>query len=172
MATLRKGACYSKRITRAYTRKSKYMKKGFIKAIPTIKVVRYTMGEPKKDFNYSLKLVSNQPVQVRHNALESSRQIVNRNLNEKVGPSNYLFQINAYPHHVLRENRMLSGAHADRLQTGMSHSFGKPVGTAAQVPKGKTLFTIKVNKEHIELARLALKTATPRLPGTYTIIIT
>ena len=171
MATLRKGRCYSK-ITRPWTRKSKFKKKGFIKAIPTIKVVRFTMGDPKKDFKYSIKLISKVPHQIRHNALESSRQIVNRSLNDKVGPSNYLFQINAYPHHVLRENRMLSGAHADRLQTGMSHSFGKAMGTAAQVHKGKTLFTVKVNKEHIDLARIALKTATPRLPGTYTIEIT
>ncbi|MBS3149158.1 50S ribosomal protein L16 [Candidatus Woesearchaeota archaeon] len=171
MVTLRKGSCYSK-ITRPWTRKSKYKKKGFIKAIPTIKVVRYTMGDPKKEFNYTIKLISKKPHQIRHNALESSRQIVNRALNEKVGPSNYLFQINAYPHHVLRENRMLSGAHADRLQTGMSHSFGKAMGTAAQVPKGKVVFTVKVNKEFIDLARVALKTATPRLPGTYTIEIT
>lgn len=171
MATLRKGLCYSK-ITRPWTRKSKFKKKGFIKAIPTIKVVRYTMGDPKKDFKYNIKLIAKKPHQIRHNALESSRQIVNRALNEKVGPSNYLFQINAYPHHVLRENRMLSGAHADRLQTGMSHSFGKAMGTAAQIPKGKTVFTVKVNKEFIEQARLALKTATPRLPSTYTIEIT
>jgi len=171
MATLRKGHCYSS-ITRPYTRKSKYKKKGFIKAIPTIKVVRYAMGDPQKEFKYNVKLISKQPIQIRHNALESSRQIVNRALNDKVGPSNYFFQINTFPHHVLRENRMLSGAHADRLQTGMSHSFGKAIGTAAQIPKGKTLFTVKVNKEFIDLARLALKTATPRLPGTYTIDIT
>lgn len=171
MATLRKGHCYSK-ITRPWTRKSKFKKKGFIKAIPTIKVVRYTMGDPKKDFKYNIKLISKQAIQIRHNALESSRQIVNRALNNKVGPSNYLFQINTFPHHVLRENRMLSGAHADRLQTGMSHSFGKAMGTAAQITKGKTLFTVKVNKEFIDQARVALKTATPRLPGTYTIEIT
>jgi hypothetical protein len=39
MATLRKANAYRK-VTRAYTRKSKYKKKGFIKAAPNHKIVR------------------------------------------------------------------------------------------------------------------------------------
>ena len=96
MATLRKGHCYSN-ITRAYTRKSKFQKKGFIKAIPTIKVVRYSMGDPKKEFKYAIRLISKVPHQIRHNALESSRQIVNRALSEKVGISNYFFRHTGNP---------------------------------------------------------------------------
>ena len=164
MAGLRKGHCYTN-MERPYTRRSKYKKKGFIKAIPTVKVVRYEMGDSKKTYDSKVLLVSKQDIQIRHNSIESARQIINRNLNEKIGPTNYYFQVNMVPHHVLRENKMLGGAHADRLQTGMAHSFGKAVGLAAQVKIGKTMFTVLVNKDNVEIARSALSKANPRLPG-------
>ena len=163
MGTLRKGHCYNK-ITRPYTRKSKFKKKGFIKTIPPIKLARFTMGDRTKTFTSKVVLVTKNDVQIRHNALESARQIVNRNLNKHIGPTNYFFQVNAYPHHILRENKMLSGAHADRLQTGMAHSFGRPVGAAAQVKKNHTIFTVSVNKENINKAIEALKKAASRVP--------
>src|SRR3989344_1612435 len=169
MTTLRKGKCYTN-LTRSYTRKSKFKKKGFIKAIPTNKIVRYDMGDSKKSFPYKVQLVSREDIQLRHNSIESARLVVNRAIQERLG-NNYHLQLHLYPHHILRENKMLSGAHADRLQTGMAHSFGKAVGLAAQVKKGKTIFTANVNKEHIDLVRQALHKACPRLPGQYTIEI-
>ena len=165
MGTLRKGNCYTN-LTRAYTRKSKSKKKGFIKTIPPSKVVRFDTGDLKKQFNSRVELISKVPIQIRHNAIESARLIVNRNLTKKIGANNYHLQINIYPHHILRENKMISGAHADRLQRGMQKSFGKPIGLAAQIRKGKTLFTAYVDEAHVETARDALKKATPRLPGT------
>ena len=51
MATLRKGKCYSKPNTRPYTRKSKYKKKGFIKAVPDSKLARFHMGDKLKNFH-------------------------------------------------------------------------------------------------------------------------
>ncbi|HLC56612.1 MAG TPA: 50S ribosomal protein L16 [Candidatus Nanoarchaeia archaeon] len=170
MATLRKGKCY-RFIERPYTRKSKFKKKGYIKSVPPLKVVSFGMGDPKKDYTNKVRLVSTLPHQIRHNAIESARQLVNRSLTEKIPSGAYNFIITMYPHHLLRENKMLGGAHADRLQSGMAHSFGKTVGSAAQVKVGKTVFMVKVNKENIDHARSSLKKATPRLPGTYTILI-
>ncbi len=164
MAGLRKGHCYNK-IEKPYTRKSKFKKKGFIKAVPTSKIVRFDMGDAKKQFDSTVMIVSKTDVQIRHNAIESARQIINRNLNEKIGPSNYRFQVHMFPHHILRENKMLGGAHADRLQTGMAHSFGKPCGLASQVKIGKTMFSVYVNSENVETARVALLKCTPRMPG-------
>ena len=66
---------------------------------------------------------------------------------------------------------MLGGAHADRLQTGMAHSFGKVINSCAQVKKGKTLFTAFVNDNGIEVAKAALKSANPRMPGKCTVEI-
>jgi len=171
MATLRKGKCYRK-VVRAYTRKSKFRKKGFIKTVPNIKIARFNMGDPKKKFSHRVILYSKEKVQMRHNAIESCRQIVNRNLVKKTGgPKNYYFHVNIYPHHVLRENKMLTGAHADRLQSGMAHSFGKTMGTAAQLKKGSTIFTIHVDENHVQIAKDALKKAYPRLAGRFGIEI-
>src|SRR3989344_1206597 len=118
MATLRKGHCYTD-VERAYTRRSKFKKKGFIKAIPPSKISRYDMGDLKKEFPAKLELKSNKDIQIRHNSLESARQIVNRRLSKKLGPLGYHLKIMVYPHHVLRENKMITGAGADRMQTGM-----------------------------------------------------
>ena len=168
MATLRKGKCY-RHMTRPYTRRSKVKAKAYIKTVPPSKVVRYDMGDPKKNYNYELVLISREVGQIRHNAIESARQVVNRKLQEGLGQKAYCLKLLLYPHHILRENKMLSGAHADRLQTGMAHSFGRTVGLAVRAKKGKALFSVKVLTNGVEQARKALKLATPRLPGTYSI---
>ena len=170
MATLRKGKCYTK-VVRPYTRKSKVKAKNYIKSIPTNKIVRYDIGELTKKFKYEVNLISKQNIQIRHNAIESARLVANRRLHTKLGPKNYHFKIMIYPHHILRENKMLSGAHADRLQSGMKHAFGKPVGLAAQVKSGKVVFSTRVDENGLKIAREAIKTTIPRLPGKFTIEI-
>ena len=167
MASLRKGKCY-RNIVRAYTRRSKVRGKDYIKAIPNSKVVTFNMGELNGKFSHCVYLVAKADHQIRHNALESSRQIVNRHI-MKIGNKNYFFHILAYPHHVLRENKMLSGAGADRMQTGMSHAFGRAVGLAAQIKKGKRVFVVKVNAAHLDAAKNILKLAFHRMPGKYII---
>ena len=169
MVGLRKGRCYSK-ITNPYTRKSKVKSKSYIKSIPQNKVVRYDMGNSKGNFDHKINLVSNQDIQIRHNALESARLVVFRRLQE-LGNNNFYLKLKAYPHQVIRENKMLSGARADRLQTGMSHPFGKPIGLAAQAKKGTVIFSLDINKDNIIKATEALKLATPRIPGRYLIEI-
>tara|TARA_Y100000034_G_scaffold92364_1_gene111612 strand:- start:209 stop:727 length:519 start_codon:yes stop_codon:yes gene_type:complete len=162
MASLRKGRCYSKPV-KAYTRKSKVKAKSYIKTTPANRIVRYDMGNLKGEFNHTVNLIVNQDIQIRHNAIESARLVVFRRL-QKTGLNNFYFKIKTFPHHILRENKMLSGARADRLQTGMSHAFGKPMGLAAKLKKGKVIFSIKVNKEHIKQATESIKLAIPRLP--------
>ena len=169
MAGLRKGKCY-RTIKRAYTRKSKYRAKGFIKSVPNSKIIRYDMGDVKKPFTHRVDYVAKEGVQVRHNALESCRQIINRNLVRGL-TRDYHFKIRAYPHHVLRENKMLTGAGADRMQTGMQRAFGKAIGVAAQVKRGKVLFSIAVDKAGVQIAKNALEKANPRLPGKYTVVV-
>ena len=173
MVKLRKGIAYRRKdnVKRPYTRKSKYRAKSFIKANPPSKVVRYDMGTVKNDFQVHVYVISDDNLQIRHNAIESARQIINRNLTNKLGQNNYFFQVHMVPHHILRENKMLGGAHADRLQTGMAHAFGKPVGLASQVKTGKVMFSVNVNAENIESAKESLLKATPRLPGRATIEI-
>jgi large subunit ribosomal protein L10e len=164
MASLRKANAYRK-VTRAYTRKSKYKKKGFIKAVPQHKIGRFHMGDNKKEFPGSVRLVSKEKFQIRHNALESVRILINRQLIKKFGNKGYHFYLNIYPHHVLRNNRMLTGAGADRMQTGMQQGFGKVEGTAAQVKNGTTLFTVNIPEDGVDFVKELLTKAKPRIAG-------
>ncbi|MEM4244897.1 MAG: 50S ribosomal protein L16, partial [Candidatus Nanoarchaeia archaeon] len=83
--------------------------------------------------------------------------------------SNFRLKLKLYPHHVLRENKMLTGAGADRMQSGMQHAFGRPVGLAARVKKGQVVFSAEVDSDGVDVARNALAMAKPRLPGKFTI---
>lgn len=163
MANLRKGRCYS-RLIKAYTRRSKVKSKSYIKTTPVNKIVKYNMGNLKEKFEHTIHLISSQNIQIRHNALESARLVILRRI-QKIGLNNFHLKIKTYPHHILRENKMLSGARADRLQTGMSHAFGKAMGLAAQVKKGKTIISIDINKEHLKQGTESIRLAIPRLPG-------
>ena len=165
MAALRKGHCYKHNTTRPYTRKSKYRKKGFIKSMPSSKLNRFHMGDTKKQFPKTIRLVTKEYFNIRHNALESCRILVNRQLQAALGPKGYHFKVNLYPHHILRENKMLTGAGADRMQSGMKHSFGKPMGLAARAKKGSTVFLVNTNEKDVDTAIKYLKRAGPRLPG-------
>ncbi len=169
MAKTRKFIAY-RRLKRPYTRISKFRKKSYIRTRPASKVVRYEMGNSNKKFNYTLSLVAKEMIQIRHNAIESGRQSANKVLERQIGKSNFHFKMRIYPHHIMRENPLAAGAGADRMSTGMKMAFGKPIGAAAQLRKpGKTVLDIHVNKEHITLARTAMKRFMYKLPGTYSI---
>ncbi len=166
---LRKGHCYTK-LKRAYTRKSKYKRKGYVKSVPVTRVIRYDMGDLRKKFSFKVTLNVKAGIQIRQNSLESCRLIINRHLNKALG-TNYYLKLHVYPHHVLRENRMLTGAGADRMQTGMQKAFGTPVNIAAQMKKNQTLFSVKVDEADTLKAKAALQKARPRLPGSFSIEI-
>jgi large subunit ribosomal protein L10e len=132
--------------------------------------VRFDAGDVSKEFPFTLNLVSKSALQIRDNAIESARQTCNRLLEKTLGKGGYRFMTRIYPHHVLRENPLASGAGADRLSTGMAHSYGKSIGIAAQIKVGQPLFTIHINKEHLATARLALKRASYKVPCSCSIV--
>ncbi len=169
MARLRKFVAY-RHMERPYTRFSKYKKLSYVRSRPVCKVVRFDVGDVGKKFPLTLHLVSKSDLQIRDNAIESARQTSNRVLENALGKSGYRFMTRIYPHHVLRENPLAAGAGADRLSTGMAHSFGKSIGIAAQVKAGKPLFTVHVGKENIDVARKALKRASYKVPCKCSII--
>ncbi len=124
----------------------------------------------KKGFSHKILIVTKKAIQIRDNAIEASRQLLHRHL-EKNFKKDYYMEVNAYPHHILRENKMLTGAGADRMQTGMQHSFGKPVGVAAQMLKGSKIFTIACNEKDIPLIRQIIKKTMPKLPKEKVILV-
>src|SRR3989304_2702951 len=140
---LRPGRCY-RRLERPYTRQStRVPKKGYVKGVPKPKITEFELGT-KGVYDNALFLVSERDVQIRHNALEASRVTAVQLLEKNIGKGGVFFlKIRVYPHHVLRENAMATGAGADRFQSGMRESFGKPIGTAARVRAGQTLMEIQ-----------------------------
>ncbi len=169
MARLRKFCCY-RGYKRAYTRFSKYKKLCYVRARPANRISRYT-GGTQATYDIDVHLISRAGVQIRDAALESARQTANRVLEGTLGKAGYFFQMRVYPHHILRENPLASGAGADRLSTGMAHNYGKPIGIAAQIKQGQAIFTVKTSKDNIPLARKALKRGSSKLPCSCSIIV-
>lgn len=170
MAKMRKFVSY-RRLERPYTRKSKFRKLMYVRGRPHSKIVRFVMGNKKKTFPFSAKLVSKTDLQIRHNALESSRMSANRRLEKALGRMGYLLRIHTYPHHILRENPLASGAGADRLSTGMKKSFGKPISVASRVKRGSVIFEIGIEEKHIPIAKKALNIVASKLPNSWQIIV-
>jgi len=140
-----------------------YTRREFVKGFPPPKINKFTMGDTKARFEYEGKLIALEKAQIRHSALEAARVATNRGLMEKL-VNNYYLHVHPYPHTILRENKMIFGAHADRLQDGMRRSFGKPVGTAARIRANQTIITVRVNADSIELAKESLKNGGAKLP--------
>ncbi len=174
MATLRKASAYSKKIVVPYTRISKRKQKSYIKTVPQQKIVKFTMGnEPlfeQGKMPLQLTVVSKEKAQIRHNALEACRQFINKKLDIELA-GQYVFKVYPFPHHIQRENKMLTGAGADRMQTGMQLSFGKSVGKAAIVKPGSRIFMIAVQTpKAVSYSRHILKQIKPKLPCRTSII--
>ncbi|HII17618.1 TPA: 50S ribosomal protein L16 [Candidatus Woesearchaeota archaeon] len=163
MARLRKAISY-RRLERPHTRVSKFTAKSFVKTTHNTKISSFNMGNPQKDFPYAVTLRTKADLQIRDNAMNSAREASNRIMEKTIGAGNYYLRVNCYPHHILRENPLASGAGADRFSTGMAKSFGKPIGQAVRAKKGKGLFTIFVEKQNLELAKKALHRASGKLP--------
>jgi large subunit ribosomal protein L10e len=164
MAALRPGRCYST-VKRPYTRVSKHKpKKSYVKGVPLRKIRSFEIGKPKPEYSIRAVLVTKKAVQIRHNALEAARIATNKALESKLGIDMYFMKILIFPHHILRENPMATGAGADRYQTGMRLSFGKPHGTAAQVKKGQSIIEVRVSPGKEAVAKRALKVASSKIP--------
>jgi len=65
---------------------------------------------------------------------------------------------------VLRENKLATGAGADRVSSGMRAAFGKAVGTAARVQAGDILMIVRVPVASLTFAKNALWSASIKLP--------
>ena len=169
MSGLRKASAYSKKKVVPYTRVSKKKGKSYVKTVPQQKIVKFSMGSQalynEGKLPHEISLISKQKVQIRHNALEACRQYINKKLDEALS-GQYLFRIIPFPHHIQRENKMLTTPGADRMQSGMQLAFGKSSGKAAIVKEGSGIFFLAVPTERdVKLARDVLRQIKPKLPG-------
>jgi large subunit ribosomal protein L10e len=141
-----------------------YTRLKYIHGTPPPKISKFMMGDLKTKFEYRISLIAQGPVQIRHNALESARVAANKVLFDSLGETGYKIHLKVYPHVILRENRMIATAGADRLQEGMRRSFGKPTSRAARIKTGQSILDIYVNGNAVETAKQALRVGTTKLP--------
>jgi large subunit ribosomal protein L10e len=103
-------------------------------------------------FPLCIHLVSNESEQLSSEALEAARICANKYLVKYIGKENFHIRVRVHPHHVVRINKMLTCAGADRLQTGMRGAYGKPQGKVARVNIGQTLMSVRAreaSKDHL-----------------------
>lgn len=98
-------------------------------------------------------------------SLEAARIAANKYMVKNAGKDAFHLRVRVHPYHVLRINKMLSCAGADRLQTGMRGAFGKPYGLCARVSIGKILMSIRCRDSHAHVAEEALRRAKFKFPG-------
>jgi large subunit ribosomal protein L10e len=150
------GSMYREISNPAYTRRE------YITGVPGSKIAQHNMGALKThpdDYPVHISLRVEEECQVRHGALESARLSANRLMLKQVGQENYKMVLRKFPHHVIRENKQATGAGADRVSDGMRQSFGRPVGTAARIPRNDTVFTIYCDPADAAVAKDALRRA-------------
>ena len=144
-------------------------KKNYIRALPHTSLLVFNMGVDKDNYDLKATLNTTYPIQLRSNALEAARQIINKYLEIKI-PGGYYFKILVYPHNVIREHKMATGAGADRISQGMSHAFGKPIGLAARLIKDQPVFMVKTSKQNMPFVREAFSRARSKLSGSYKVV--
>ena len=142
-----------------------YTRKEYMGGVPAPRINQFEQGDLRSNFPVSLSLNVKEACQIRHTALEAARISANRALSKKAGANGFFMKVRVYPHNVLRENKLATGAGADRVSDGMRAAFGKAVGTAARVKRNQTIMTIKVGKQHIDAAKEALNRAAVKLPS-------
>jgi len=145
-------------IERPYTRTSKSVpRKSYVVGVPFPKTHQFEMGNKAGNFDTVLYGIARDAVQIRDPAIEAARIVSHKFLETKLGATNYFMKILVYPHQVIREKPIATGAGADRYSQGMARAFGKPATTAVQTSKGKRLVELRIHKNNLETAKLAIR---------------
>ena len=167
---LRRANSYSKKHVVPNTRISKQKKYAYAKVVPPALIVKFRMGNLKGfeagKLPHVLTLVTDHPVQIRQNALEACRQFIDKKLFVEMN-GQYFFRVIPYTHHIQRENKMLTGAGADRTQKGMQLSFGRAIAKAAILRKGEPILSVAVaTPKACSFVRKVFKQINSKLPCT------
>merc|ERR1712037_693449 len=97
--------------------------------------------------------------QITSEAMEAARIACNKYMITHGGRDFFHIKVRPHPFQVLRINKTLSCAGADRLSTGMRGAFGKSYGTAARVRIGQVLISVRTKEEKAHIAVEALRHA-------------
>ena len=98
-----------------------YPKSRYCRGVPDPKIRIYDVGMKKKgvdEFPFCVHLVSWEKENVTSEALEAARIACNKYMAKFAGKDAFHLRVRVHPFHVLRINKMLSCAGADRLRLG------------------------------------------------------
>merc|ERR1712113_593484 len=129
-----------------YCKNKPYIKSRYLRGAPESKIRIYDVAAKKESvdrFPFVMHLVSDEREQITSEATEAARVCANKYLTKMLGKDNFHLRMRLHPYHVIRVNKMLSCAGADRLQTGMRHAFGKPLLLAARVKIGQIMMSVR-----------------------------
>jgi len=157
-----------------YCKNKPYPKSRFNRGVPDPKIRIFDLGRKRAtvdDFPLCIHLVSNEYEQLSSEALEAARICANKYLVKTSGKEGFHLRVRAHPYHVVRINKMLSCAGADRLQTGMRGAWGKPNGTVARVNIGQILMSVRTRDSNRAFALEALRRSQYKFPGRQKIIV-
>ncbi|MCI4346376.1 MAG: 50S ribosomal protein L16 [Thermoplasmata archaeon] len=140
-----------------------FTRQEYMGGIPQCRITQFDTGNLREPFAFELSLGMEEAAQVRDIALEAARISAVRVM-EAAAPNGYRLKVRRYPHQILREHKMATGAGADRISDGMRRAFGKPVGHAVRGQIGAILITVYTSLAHIADAKEALRKASHKLP--------
>jgi len=151
-----------------------FPKSRYNRGVPDSRIRIYDAGKKKalpEEFPVCVHLVSLEKEQISSEALEAARIAANKYLIKFCGKDAFHIRCRVHPWHVIRINKMLSCAGADRLQTGMRGAFGKPTGKVARVIIGQVLYSVRVKDAHKHHAMEALRRAKFKFPGRQSVVV-
>jgi large subunit ribosomal protein L10e len=158
-----------------YCKNKPYIKSRYCRGVPDSKLRIYDLGRKKAgidEFPCCVHLCSLEKEQISSEALEAARVACNKYIVKFAGKDAFHMRIRVHPYHVLRINKMLSCAGADRLQTGMRGAFGKPLGLVARVRIGQILLSVRCKQGALPHVNEALRRAKYKFPGQQKIVQT
>lgn len=153
-----------------------FPKSRYNRGVPDPKIRSYDIGNTKANYDLlpiCVNLVSKENEQISSEALEAARVASNKILLKKCKKEAYHLRVRIHPWHVIRINKMLSCAGADRLQTGMRGAFGKPEGKVARVSIDDILISVRCKEDPaiVEVAKDALRRASMKFPGRQVVMV-
>jgi len=91
---LRPARCYRSLKDRPFTRIAiTKHEKNYVGATPVMRIKQFNMGNPAKDYTHVVDLCAEEAIQIRDNAIESSRIAINRYIQKNLGKENYFMRI-------------------------------------------------------------------------------
>merc|ERR1711907_67412 len=125
-----------------YQKNKPYPKSRFNRGVPDPKLRIYDVGKKKAPYDRFSSCV---------------HLVCYKYMTVNCGKENFHMRIRVHPWHVVRINKMLSCAGADRLQQGMRGAFGKALCKSARVSIGQILMSVRTHADKVEHACEALR---------------